>query len=196
MGFAAACNNAVLMASSPRIAFLDGRDAWHPEKIAKQAAYHRNNPGVAISYTDEVRSGEAAKPQNAGKLSFVECLSQCRIPFSSVLAEKKALEAAGLFDETLPLCADFDLWLRLLEKGEIGFVDQKLVIIQDRTEEERERWCVRALEKHLDGPHEAAVRDELIRRYEKLLEAAHAKNAPEEEGVYAARLQQLRMGID
>jgi glycosyltransferase involved in cell wall biosynthesis len=196
MGFAAACNNAVLMASSPWAAFLDGQDAWHPEKIARQAAFHAKNPSVAISCTDEVRSGETAKPQKQGVHSFIACLTQCGIPFSSVIAKKKTLEEVGLFDETLPLCADFDLWLRLLEEREIGYVDQQLAITQDRPEEGKELWCARALEKHLDGPHEESVRLELIHRYEKLLETAHAKNAPEEEGIYAARLQQLRMGTD
>jgi glycosyltransferase involved in cell wall biosynthesis len=196
MGFAAACNNAVLMASSSWVAFLDGRDAWHPEKTARQAAFHAKNPFIAISCTDEMRSGSAVKRQKQGGHSFIACLTQCDIPFSSVVAKKKTLEAAGLFDETLPQCADYDLWLRLLEEQEIGLIDQQLAITRDRPEEGRERCCARALEKHLDGAHEETVRQELIRRYEKLLQEARAKNAPEEEGIYAARLQQLRMGID
>lgn len=196
MGFGAACNNAFLMASASWIAFLDGQDAWHPEKIAQQAAYHLENPGVTISYTDAAQSGGGKEQPKKGARHFEGLLSRCDIAFSSVLAEKKALDAAGLFDETLQMCADYDLWLRLLEEREIGFIDQKLAITHGRPEEKNDRWCVKALEKHLGGPHEEAVRRELIRRYEKLLNEAHDKNAPEEEGIYAARLQQLRMGID
>ena len=38
----------------------------------------------------------------------------------------KFIDRVGNFDESLPVCEDYDLWLRILMKEEFGFIDQPL----------------------------------------------------------------------
>jgi pentatricopeptide repeat protein len=37
------------------------------------------------------------------------------------------LESIGFFDENLPVCEDYDLWIRILVENEIGYLKEKLV---------------------------------------------------------------------
>ena len=46
---------------------------------------------------------------------------------SSVLLRKELLETVGVFDETLPACEDYDLWLRILVREEIGYIEDQLI---------------------------------------------------------------------
>ncbi|MCG8608261.1 glycosyltransferase family 2 protein, partial [bacterium] len=43
---------------------------------------------------------------------FERCLPLCIVSPSSVLMRKEFFERVGLFDEDLPACEDYDLWLR------------------------------------------------------------------------------------
>ena len=46
---------------------------------------------------------------------------------SSVLLRKELLETVGVFDETLPACEDYDLWLRILVREEIEYIEDQLI---------------------------------------------------------------------
>ena len=83
-----------------------------------------------MSYTDEfwIRDAKEIKVpkkyQKYGGNIFDMCLSHCIIAPSSVLIHKSILED---FDEDLEVCEDYDLWLRIASKYEIGLVDEKLI---------------------------------------------------------------------
>lgn len=207
MGVSSARNNGIMMASSEWIAFLDSDDTWHPEKIARQAALHKKKPKLKISYTDEqwIRDGKVmALPKkyakNSGKI-FEKSLSYCNIAPSSVLVHKSILEEAGLFDESLEVCEDYDLWLRILSNYEIGLVNEKLIIKYGGHDDQlsskywgMDRFRVRALEKHLDGIHDSSVRKELIKKYELLGKGALKHHRQDEYELYHSRLEQLKAG--
>ena len=42
--------------------------------------------------------------------------------------KKKIFKKYGLFDENLPVCEDYDLWLRITSKEEVLFLNEPLVI--------------------------------------------------------------------
>ena len=133
-GVSSARNLGIEHASSEWIAFLDSDDVWLEEKLAKQILFHKKNSDILISYTDEIwnRDNQEIKiPKKftkVGKDIFLENLSFCNIAPSSVLIHKKVLESIGLFDESLEVCEDYDLWLRILQKYEIGLVKEKLIV--------------------------------------------------------------------
>jgi GT2 family glycosyltransferase len=46
------------------------------------------------------------------------------------MVSRVALAAVGGFDETLPSCQDWDLWIRLREYGEIAVVPDPLMVFE------------------------------------------------------------------
>ncbi len=132
-GVSAARNVGIQRAKNEWIAFLDSDDAWHSEKLQKQIDFHRKNPDLLMSYTDEVwiRNGNNVKIpkkyRKIGKDIFLENLSYCNIAPSSVLMHKKLFEEYGLFDESLHVCEDYDMWLRIAIKQKIALIDEKLI---------------------------------------------------------------------
>lgn len=117
-GVAAARNSGVAHSTAPLIAFLDSDDLWMPDKLEIQLEFFNANPDAAICQTEEVwmRRGRRVNPMRKhGKLSgwiFEECLPLCIVSPSAVMMKKSIFESLGGFDESLPACEDYDLWLR------------------------------------------------------------------------------------
>lgn len=207
MGVSSARNNGIMMASSEWIAFLDSDDTWHRDKIEKQVALHKKEPQLKISYADEKRiynGKETTLPMKSTKSGgdiFEKSLSESNIVCSSTIVKKSLLMSVGLFDESLEVCEDYDLWLRILCEHEIGLIDEKLITKYDGHDDQlsmrhrgMDRFRVRALEKHLDGAYDAIVRKELIHKYEMLLQEASKHDRHDEHELYLLRLDQLRAG--
>jgi len=132
-GVSAARNAGIEKAGCEWIAFLDSDDEFHPKKLQKQVIFHQKNPHILMSYTAErwIRNGKEVKVpkkyRKIGKDAFVENLSYCNIAPSSVLLHKNILDDVGLFDENLEVCEDYDMWLRITQKYEVGLIDEKLI---------------------------------------------------------------------
>ena len=203
MGVSSARNNGVMMAANEWIAFLDSDDTWHPEKLKEQVAYHRKNKGCKVSYTDEVwirDDKEVSIPKTFQKpqvATFESCLSYCNIVPSSVLMQKKLFDRIGGFDESLEVCEDYDLWLRILREEPIALVDQKLVTKYGGADDQlsMDRFRVKALEKHLESQFDDIVREELIRKYSLLAEGAKKYQKEDDVFLYEARIEQLKAGF-
>jgi len=132
-GVSAARNLGIRNAKHEWLAFLDSDDVWHQEKLHKQVAFHKANPEILMSYTAErwVRNATEVKiPKKYKKIGenlFKENLSYCNIAPSSVMLHRRVLEDVGLFNETLRVCEDYDLWLRILRSYEVGLIHDKLI---------------------------------------------------------------------
>jgi hypothetical protein len=50
---------------------------------------------------------------------------------SNVCIDKNALNRVGLFNETMRISADFDMWVRLAREHDTGFIRQKLIQLRD-----------------------------------------------------------------
>ncbi|HLD44912.1 MAG TPA: glycosyltransferase, partial [bacterium] len=132
-GVATARNAGAKEASGEWLCFLDSDDLWHKNKLAEQSRFHTAYPHFLLSQTDDVwiRNSERVNKMKkhsvrAGNL-FRQSLRLCLICCSSVMIQKELFMATGGFDETLPTCEDYDLWLRLLSKHEVGFINKELV---------------------------------------------------------------------
>ena len=133
-GVSAARNTGIRNAKSKWVALLDSDDEWLPEKLETQAELLQKNEGKLFCHTNEIwiRNGVRVNPmkkhQKFGGMIFNECLDICRISPSSSLFCRALLDDVGWFDETLPICEDYDLWLRVTAKYPVLFVDEPLII--------------------------------------------------------------------
>ncbi|MCJ8502417.1 glycosyltransferase family 2 protein [Desulfatitalea alkaliphila] len=133
-GVSAARNRGVAAAAGEWIALLDSDDAWQQEKLARQVDHLQRHPETVICQTEEIwiRNGVRVNPkQRHRKLAgmiFEQCLPLCLISPSAVMLRRDLLTAAGGFDESLPACEDYDLWLRLTWQHPVHLIDEPLVI--------------------------------------------------------------------
>lgn len=132
-GVSAARNVGIRKACGDWIAFLDSDDVWHGEKLARQLACLKQNPDACLIHCDEqwVRNGkhlnQKAYHEKSGGNLFARSLERCLISPSAVLIKTTLFERVGLFDETLPACEDYDLWLRICAEVDVHFVPEKLL---------------------------------------------------------------------
>ena len=132
-GVSAARNAGIGAAQGDWLAFLDSDDAWLPGKLGRQAQTVLDNPDVNIIHTDEIwiRNGVRVNPhlkhRKYGGSIFRRCLPLCVISPSSVMIHRRVFDRVGLFDETLPVCEDYDLWLRICALMPVAFVPEPLI---------------------------------------------------------------------
>lgn len=132
-GVSAARNRGIKMARQPWIALLDSDDRWQPDKLARQARVIESDPDCVLSHCDEIwiRNGTRVNPMNKHKKSggdiFEHCLPLCCISPSAAVIRRDVLLQLGLFDESLPACEDYDLWLRLCARYPVHFIEQALI---------------------------------------------------------------------
>lgn len=133
-GPSAARNRAIERTKGDWLAFLDSDDAWLPGKLEAQTDFFRRNPEYRICQTEEswIRNGRHVNPMKKhkkyGGFIFQKCLPLCIVSPSAVLMQRSLLEDMGGFDESLPACEDYDLWLRIAAQNPIGLIEKSYVL--------------------------------------------------------------------
>ena len=133
-GVSSARNNAIQNTKGGWIAFLDSDDEWLPNKLEQQINYIQAHPEYVLCHTNEIwirngrRVNQMKKHKKFGGEVFEKCLDICRISPSSALIKKSIFEKIGYFDESLQVCEDYDLWLRITAKYKILFIDEPLIV--------------------------------------------------------------------
>ncbi len=181
-GVSRARNIGIKASKGEWITFLDSDDEWMSSKLQKQMRFHQKNPHILFSHTNErwIRSGRKVKQKAIHKKPSGWCFRQnlnfCKIAPSSVMVHKSVLDRVGLFDESLEVCEDYDLWLRVSREFEVGLVEEELVIKYGGHKDQLsfkhhsiDRFRVEALLKHRDLKE---VQDEIERKCKILINGA------------------------
>ena len=133
-----------------------------PDKLERQMEALEAHPDLRVCHTDEIwiRHHRRVNPKRRhakyGGWIFPYCLPLCAMSPSSVLVHRSVFEDVGTFDEELPACEDYDLWLRICCRYPVLYVDERLVIKYgghsdqlSRTVWGLDRFRIQALEKIL-----------------------------------------------
>ena len=132
-GVSSARNKGIKIARGDWIALLDSDDEWLPNKLNEQTNKIKSNLDVKILHSNEiwirngVRVNQMKKHKKSGGYIFEKCLDICRISPSSVMLKKEIFDYIGTFDESLKVCEDYDLWLRITSKYPVCFLDIPLI---------------------------------------------------------------------
>jgi glycosyltransferase involved in cell wall biosynthesis len=208
-GVSAARNRGIERSCGEWIALLDSDDAWLPDKLEVQLDALAATPSARICHTDEiwVRNGVRVNPRKKhakhGGWIFGRCLPLCCMSPSSIVLHRSVFERVGMFDESLPACEDYDLWLRITCRYPVLLVDRPLVIKYgghadqlSRTVWGLDRFRIRALDKiladeALSARQRAAVRTVLRDKIRIFGDGAAKRGKIREAQRYRAMLQRL-----
>ena len=189
-GVSAARNRGIAAARHEWIALLDSDDCWQADKIERIRATARAQPGYELYHSDEIwiRHGRRVNPmrkhRKSGGLIFRQCLPRCVISPSAAVIRRATLQSLGSFDESLPACEDYDLWLRLCHRHPVCFIETPLITKYGGHDDQlsrrymaMDRFRIRALARLLDSEalaagDFAAVRQTMLDKLEVLLGGA------------------------
>ncbi len=131
-GGSKARNQGIKMASGVYVAFLDDDDVWKSQKAKEQIYLLKSDtqlsavtcdfkifyPNLPFTRTKKMPSKPSIDDLYVS--NFLGGASMC-------LTYRQLLLSVNGFDEDLKSCQDWDLWLKLAEKGNIGIVNRSLV---------------------------------------------------------------------
>ncbi len=172
-GVSKARNRGIKEAKHEWLAFLDSDDLWHKEKIKEHVSLHVNNPDLLASFSDEkwIRGGKIItkkKHLRKEEPTFLNSLRVCKIGVSTFFVHKTVFEDVGLFDESLKVCEDYDLWLRILTKHQIKLINKELITKQAGHKNQLsfttpliDSYRVKALQKQIDNKYKDEVLKEI-----------------------------------
>lgn len=204
-GVSAARNWGIQNSDSRWVAFLDSDDRWLPQKLEKQLLHHQAHPSSKVIFTDEIwfRRGQRVNPgkrhQKQEGWIFQPSLALCLMAPSTIMIDRQVFQQVGLFDEALPVCEDYDLWLRITARFPVFFVDEKLMIRHGGHDDQlsarswgNDRYRVQSLEKILKtAPLSLQNRQAAMRKLvekSKILKKGYEKRGRQAEANYYQQL--------
>lgn len=174
-GQTVAKNRGIAESTGAYIAFLDGDDRWKANKLELQMPLFDAAGTIGVVYSDAVFIDENGRETGHRDIyhpqgRITEALLEDNIVnFGSAVVSRAALEKCGVFDESLPMSIDYDLWLRLSAYYEFGFIDAPLLEYRlwggqmSHKMLTRTACVLRILEK-FETEHGGLVKADLLRR--------------------------------
>lgn len=206
-GVSAARNAAIRVARGEFYAQLDADDQWLPDYLAVQLGVLTDNPDITLVYPNATIIGDGfdgtlefmeVSPSD-GEVNFESLVLEKCVVMTCVTAHMNAIREAGMFDETLRSCEDFDLWLRIVKHGGRVVYHRRPLVLYRRHEDSLSAdrvWMTR----HLLAAFEKAARTfQLTPREKKILDEQIAANRAQLhlfEGKHQLKAGQTRAALE
>jgi glycosyltransferase involved in cell wall biosynthesis len=137
---------------APIVRFLCQDDILEPECLEEELRFFERHPQVGMTYCKVIHIDSENNIIGAGALNDVPetvapplslqffLLSGC-IPgnLSTVCVRKDCLTAVGAFDESYLVAGDYELWVRICERFDLGIVHKHLIRLRSH-EGQLSRW--------------------------------------------------------
>ena len=148
------------------------------------------------------------KHDKSGGLIYQKCLPLCAISPSSVLIHREVFDDIGNFDESLPVCEDYDYWLRYCASHPVLYIESPQLIKHGGHEDQLSRryWgmdrfriiaLLKILSSHnLSEENRTATVDMLIEKHRILVTGAEKHGNTEVISFCQQAMQQLQSIID
>lgn len=137
LGTYASLNVGLKNASGEFIAILNDDDVWESQKLESQLVLFDDNSAIGLVHTNGVFIDSVGKVREGSPLGFDFPRTECgdvlapliyanKIIASAVLVRKKCFDTLGCFDERYFGSGDWQMWLRIAQRYDVGYVDEKL----------------------------------------------------------------------
>lgn len=132
-GLVTALNNGLAAASAPLLARLDADDIAEPTRLAEQFEAMMRNPKLAVlgSWAIEIDENNCARGARRPRTDAEQLMRQLNrtnpMIHSAVMFRTALAREAGGYRPAFIAAEDFDLWLRLSERGEVSNLQRELV---------------------------------------------------------------------
>lgn len=133
-GMADARNEGIKLAKGEHIAFLDHDDIWFSDKLELQLSEIEKSECIGIVYSGYIEINDKhiilreSRPLRKGMI-LKNLLIEGNIVGtpSCVIVRKRVLDKVGVFNPSLSISADWDLWIRIAKFYQVSFVDKVLL---------------------------------------------------------------------
>lgn len=128
-GLVAALNEGLRLCRAPLVARMDADDIATPERLARQHRRFELDPGLWVLGTAEERIDEVGRPRGrppviTGCDAVARALREkCVIRHPTVMMRREPILAIGGYRAAYKHAEDYDLWLRVSERGKIDNLD-------------------------------------------------------------------------
>lgn len=136
VGVAAARNVGMKAATGEYIAFQDSDDEWFPNKLQVQID-HMNGCGTKVSFCPYVLVLDDNLTQIYPSMNKIQMIASGGVHVilnkenvvgtPTIVMHREVMEQVGLFDESFSSFEDYDYFIRISQKYDIGFIEQPLV---------------------------------------------------------------------
>lgn len=139
-------NKLIKECSSDLIKLWSQDDIMYLDCLEKVVAFHKKHSAIGFSYTGRDMIDEKGIIKKINKIDntpeIISTALHSRIAYytgsiagniANVCINKSALDKVGPFNDQMKISADFDMWIRLAEHNETGFIREKLIQLRDHS---------------------------------------------------------------
>ena len=124
-----AVNKGFKLATGEILGWVNSDDTYMPGAISKALEYFEKHEDVMMVYGEGYfvdKQGEIIERYYTEPFNLKRLREICFICQPTVFLRKDVLKLAGYLDEKLDFCMDYEYWLRIAQKNEVGFLGEYL----------------------------------------------------------------------